>query len=171
MSHQPLAPCPRSRKRVVILDPQPLSREGIRTLLAGSSEFRVVGECADARSAFVLADAREPDLVVIDPALPDADGYAVMCALRACLPRLLVVVLTDLSSCGQILKALEAGAQGVLFRRQPAEELLRALRTVAGGGWYVGPILPAELRLAAALEDQSDAIAAPVSGTRSTWLH
>jgi DNA-binding NarL/FixJ family response regulator len=156
--------------RLLVVDAHTLDRLGVLDLLAESDGVEVAGACADGRSVFALADRTDADLVLIDPDLPDVDGYVVIRALLACLPRLTVVVMTELSSC-QVFEALQAGAQGVLLKSQLDEELLDALSTVVAGGWYLSGLRPAQLRLVAALEAADDAPESAPSEKPPRWVH
>jgi DNA-binding NarL/FixJ family response regulator len=132
--------------RLVVVDAHPWSRDRLKAVLGNLGEIEVLAFCADARSAFVLADALEPDVFLIDPVLMDADGYAVIRALRTCVPACAVVAFTDVSSTRAVLNAFGSGAQAFVLKTDPTDVLLEALRAVFRGEYLVSETSLADLR-------------------------
>jgi DNA-binding NarL/FixJ family response regulator len=142
--------------RVVVVDAHPSERERIENLLSRSREFRVVGLCPDARSAFLMADTLAPDIFLVDPMLR-AGGYAVIQILRVCLPRCSVVALADPSSNLAVLRAFHQGAQAFVLKTDPSECLLEALRAASRGSCYISDASLVELRRESPLDTGTDA--------------
>lgn len=123
---------------VLIADPHPCARAGVRAVLGAGPEFRVVGEADDGAGAVARADALDPDLVVLELALPGLDGAQVTARLRDGRDRN-VLVLTACEDPGTVRLLRGAGARGYVLKRSPAEQLVRAALAVAAGGTWVDP--------------------------------
>jgi DNA-binding NarL/FixJ family response regulator len=127
---------PAAAIRLLIADAQPMLRTGLRTLLSAESDLDVVGETGDGRQIVDLARRLDPDVVLLDPALPGQDGVQACRAITAS-GRTKVLVLTDddPSAC------LHAGAAGVLPKQVDPALLLSGVRTVAAGAAVLPPAL------------------------------
>jgi DNA-binding NarL/FixJ family response regulator len=125
--------------RVVIADDQELVRTGLRMIVASEPDLQVVGEAADGSEAADKARLLRPDVVLMDIRMPGIDGIA---ATRHILGRsdpTRVIVLTTFGADEYVFEALAAGASGFLLKDGPADELLRAIRTVATGESLLAP--------------------------------
>jgi DNA-binding NarL/FixJ family response regulator len=125
--------------RVVIADDQELVRTGLRMIVASEPDLQVVGEAADGSEAADKARLLRPDVVLMDIRMPGIDGIA---ATRHILGRsdpTRVIVLTTFGADEYVFEALAAGASGFLLKDGPADELLRAIRTVAAGESLLAP--------------------------------
>jgi len=131
---------PASRVRVLVVDDDVPTRVGITAILSSEPDLEVVGEAATAGEAAHLVGREEPDVVLMDVRLPDADGIE---ATRRMLargstehrpPR--VIILTTFDVPEYAFDALRAGASAFLLKRARAEELIEAVRAVArGASW------------------------------------
>lgn len=131
--------------RVCVVDDQTLVRQGIRHLLELSPEVTVAAEAADGDEALrVVADAA-PDVLLLDLRMPGRDGIATLEALRARGDGVPTLVLTTFDDDELVLRALRAGADGYLLKDVTLEELVGAIRTLAGGGSLVRPALTERL--------------------------
>ncbi|MFC0672634.1 response regulator transcription factor [Brachybacterium hainanense] len=119
--------------RVLLADDEPLVRQGLRMILDSENGIEVVGEAADGAEALTLARRERPDVICMDVRMPGVDGIrATELALRLPhRPRILVV--TTFEHDRYVQDALAAGAAGFLLKRARAEEIVQAVRTVAGG--------------------------------------
>jgi DNA-binding NarL/FixJ family response regulator len=115
--------------RVVIADDQPLMRTGFKTVLEATGTIEVVGEAGDGEEAVRVADALEPDVVLMDIRMPRLDGIE---ATRR-MPRRRVLILTTFGLDDYIVDALRAGASGFLLKDARPQELVSAVRAVAAG--------------------------------------
>ncbi|CAN5295297.1 response regulator transcription factor [soil metagenome] len=131
--------------RIVVVDDHPVFRAGLRGILEGSPGFTVVGEAADGSAALEVVAATEPDVVLLDLRMPVLDGAATIERLAVSAPAVRVLVLTTYDQDQDILRAVEAGATGVLLKDAPREELFRAVRAVARGESVLAPGLTARL--------------------------
>ena len=117
------------RIRVVIADDQPLMRAGFKTVLEATGTIEVVGEAGDGEEAVRVAEALEPDVVLMDIQMPRLDGIE---ATRR-MPRRKVLILTTFGLDDYIVDALRAGASGFLLKDARPQELVGAVRAVAAG--------------------------------------
>ncbi|MBO0608621.1 response regulator transcription factor [Myceligenerans salitolerans] len=119
--------------RVLLADDEPLVRGGIRLILDGEPDLEVVAEAGDGAEAVSLARDVRPDVVCMDVRMPGVDGIrATELVLRLPTPPRVLVV-TTFEHDDHVLDALQAGASGFLLKRAGADEMVQAVRTVAGG--------------------------------------
>lgn len=131
--------------RVVITDDQTLIRQGLDSLLAIADEVEVVGHAADGDEALALVEDLSPDVLLLDLRMPGRDGIATLEALRERGSQVPALVLTTFDDDELVLRALRAGAKGYLLKDVTLEELVGAIRTLAGGGTLVQPALTERL--------------------------
>ncbi|WP_434740092.1 response regulator [Micromonospora sp. SH-82] len=143
--------------RILLADDQPLLRTGFRMVLGTEDDLDIVAEAGDGVEAVDLSRRLLPDVVLMDIRMPRMDGVAATRAIvEAKLPvRVLILTTFDLDE--YVVGALRAGASGFLAKDVPAEDLVAAIRTVAGGDAVVAPRILRRLldRFAGALPDPS----------------
>jgi DNA-binding NarL/FixJ family response regulator len=125
--------------RVLVVDDQDLVRAGLRGILRDRYGFEVVAECADGSGVVAAVDSARPDVVLMDIRMPGMDGVTATAALRRLSDSPPVLVLTTFDDDEILAAALRAGASGFLLKGTPAEDLQRAVRTVAQGGAWLDP--------------------------------
>lgn len=125
--------------RVAVIDDHPVYRAGLRAVLASQGDVEVVAEAADAQEGYAAVDQTQPDLVLLDVALPGADGITAARELIRRSPARRLLMISMRVEEHTVADALAAGALGYAGKDQPLEELLVALRTVAQGGTYLPP--------------------------------
>ncbi len=130
-----------SELRVVLADDHELVRAGLRSLVDATPGMRVVGEAATGVEAIARACELRPDVVVMDISMPVLDGAAATEQLARECPDVKVLALTAHEDRAHLARLLQAGAAGYVLKRAAVNELVRALRIVAGGGTYVDPEL------------------------------
>jgi len=131
--------------RVLLVDDQELVRTGLRGILRGAFGFDVVGECADGREVPAAVAALQPDVVLMDVRMPFADGVQATRELRRRQDSPPVLALTTFDDEEVLAGMLRAGAAGFVLKGIPAEDLQRAVRTVADGGAWLDPAVTARV--------------------------
>jgi DNA-binding NarL/FixJ family response regulator len=129
---------------VAVVDDHPLVREGIRAILAAQEDLRWVAEAADARGAYAILESHRPDLILLDIALPGADGLTAAREMLRRSPLLRLLLISSGIEEHTVADALTAGALGCVGKEQPVEELLQAIRAVGQGQRYVPPHISVE---------------------------
>jgi len=125
--------------RVLVVDDQELLRAGLRGLLRERFGFAIVGECADGAGVAAAVAEQRPDVVLMDVRMPNVDGVRATEAVRRLPDAPPVLVLTTFDDDAALAGTLRAGASGFVLKGVPAEELQRAVRTVAEGGAWLDP--------------------------------
>jgi DNA-binding NarL/FixJ family response regulator len=125
--------------RIAIVDDQAIVRAGLARILSPPDGFEVVAECADGLQAVEQLPALHPDVVLMDVRMPALDGIAATEQLRRLDEPLDVLVLTTFGEDEVLWGAIEAGAAGFVLKDSSAEELIAAVRAVAGGGAWFDP--------------------------------
>jgi DNA-binding NarL/FixJ family response regulator len=122
--------------RILLADDHSVVRQALRLLLEREG-FEIVAEASDGREAIQLARELEPDVAVLDLAMPLVNGIDAAREIRAASPRTVAVLLFGSATDAQVLDALHAGVQACVLKTCEAQELIRALREVAGGDVYL----------------------------------
>lgn len=119
--------------KVLIVDDQPVVRQGLASFLMAIPDLRLVGEAAGGEQAVELCSELEPDVMLMDLKMPVVDGVETTRRLLAGHPDLPVVVLTSYKEDDLVKDALEAGATSYLLKSVTAEELAQGIRTACRG--------------------------------------
>ncbi len=127
--------------RIFLADDHAVVREGLKSLIDAQPDLEVIGEAGDGVVACELVPGLRPDVVVMDVSMPGMSGARATEHLRQACPGVKVLALTVHEDKGYLRQLLEAGAAGYVLKRAAAEELIRAIRTVAAGGVYLDPAL------------------------------
>lgn len=140
---------------VVIADDHNLVREGIRALLEKTEDIQVIGEAVNGQEAFDLVCALEPDVLVMDIAMPGLNGIQVLEKIRSATPSsgTQVVILSMYTDEIFVRQALQNGAKGYLAKGSFKEELLLTIRAAYRGATYLSPLI-SETALADVLSSQ-----------------
>jgi two-component system response regulator DevR len=125
--------------RVLIVDDHSVVRLGLRSLLAHSSGFRVVGEASTVAESLSMADQARPDVVLMDIRLPDGSGVEACREIKKAHPEMRVVMLTSYSDEEAIVGSVMAGANGYLLKQADSDQLTRAIREAADGASSLDP--------------------------------
>jgi DNA-binding NarL/FixJ family response regulator len=134
-----------SDTRVLLVDDQELVRSGLRRILRRRDGFTIVAECADGSEVAGAVAEHAPDVVVMDLRMKDVDGIEATRRLRAAADVPPVLVLTTFDDDELLSAALRAGAAGFVLKDSPAEDLIRAVRTVASGDSWLDPAVTARV--------------------------
>jgi len=129
-----MAERPPGRKiRVLIADDHPVFRHGMSALLGSVEDAEVVGEAANGEDAAALAESLQPDVVLMDIKMPGMNGLEATRRIIQVAPGAGVLVVTMLEEDDAVFAAMRAGARGYLVKGADQDEVLRAIRAVAGG--------------------------------------
>lgn len=128
--------------RVLLVDDQPLMVFGLRMIIDDAPDLECAGSAGNGREAVRLARESRPDVVVMDVRMPELDGIRAtrLIAAEPAAPR--VLVLTTFDEDEYIYGALRAGASGFLVKSMALEDILGAIRVVAGGDALIAPRSP-----------------------------
>lgn len=123
--------------RVLLVDDHKMMRDGLRALLSAVSDFEVVGDASDGRSALDLVRTLSPDVVVMDIGMPELNGVEATRRIRTEYEQVRVIALSTHTDKRYVHHMLEAGACGYVLKIAAHVELLRAVRAASLGGTYL----------------------------------
>jgi DNA-binding NarL/FixJ family response regulator len=128
-----------SRKtRILIADDHTIFRDGLRRLLESEPEFQVTGEAADGVEALQLSQQLKPDVLLLDLAMPRMPGLETLRELATQGSPVRTILLTAAIEKRQIVEALQMGARGVIMKDAATTLLMKGIRTVMSGQFWVG---------------------------------
>lgn len=131
--------------RILIVDDHPIVREGLAAVLDAQEDMEVAGEAGDGDEAVALFQQVEPDIILMDLAMPGTDGVEAIRHIRSINSSAKVVVLTAYDTDDRIFQAVQAGARGYLLKGAPRDEIFRAIREVNNGGSLLEPAVASKL--------------------------
>jgi DNA-binding NarL/FixJ family response regulator len=123
--------------RVLIVDDHAVVAEGLRFVVDAQSDMTVVACVEDSREAVEVAVRTEPDVVLMDHAMPNLNGAEATHLLRSRCPRIRVIILSMYSNHIHVMRGLQAGAMGYVVKKSAAKEVVEAIRAVYNGGRYL----------------------------------
>ena len=124
---------------VFVADDHAIVREGLANLLGAQPDISVIGTGADGRDTVRQVVILQPEVVVMDIAMPQMNGIEAAREIRDRLPQARVVILSMHSSAEHVFHALEAGASGYVLKESAANEIIDAVRAVRAGHRYLSP--------------------------------
>jgi DNA-binding NarL/FixJ family response regulator len=125
--------------RILLADDHTVMRRGLRLLLESQPGFSVVAEAADGRQAVEQAEATEPDVAVVDIAMPNLSGIEAAQRIAAVVPQTAIVILSMHSDESYVLRALKVGAKGYLLKDSAEGDLIDAIKAVHQGKTFFSP--------------------------------
>jgi DNA-binding NarL/FixJ family response regulator len=131
--------------RTLIADDHPLYRDGLRTMLERAPETEIVGEAASGDEAIAMADALQPDVVLMDVQMPTVNGVEATRRIVQASPHIGVLMLTMFADDDSVFAAMRAGARGYLLKGAERAEVLRAIQVVASGEAIFSPMIAQRL--------------------------
>jgi len=131
--------------RILIVDDQPLFREGLWTLLSVWSDLEVVGEAGNGQEAIRLTADLLPDVILMDLRMPVLDGVNATRRIMAEHPEMRIIVLTTFDDDEHIFDGLRAGAVGYLLKDVPSKKLVEAIHATVRGESFLHPSVAAKL--------------------------
>lgn len=136
---------PVQRVRIVLADDHQLFREALRRLLDAEPDLVVVGEAGDGEEAVALTLQYEPDILLLDVAMPHANGMQVLEQIAAASKRTRIIMVTGTVEEHALRQALHLGARGFVLKESGAMQLLESIRVVHAGEYFVGRECMADL--------------------------
>jgi DNA-binding NarL/FixJ family response regulator len=130
---------------ILIVDDHPLVRSGMRALLAAAEDIEVVGEAATGEEAVTLAASLQPEVIVMDLAMPGINGIEATRRIMQAHPQMRILVVTLFEDDDSVFAALRAGARGYLLKDANEIEVLRAIRAVSSGDAIFSPTIAQRL--------------------------
>jgi two-component system, NarL family, response regulator NreC len=131
--------------KILVADDHAIVRQGLKLILSANSDLQVVGEAGNGREAVDLAQKLQPDMVLMDVAMPELNGIEATRRLIASTPRIRVLVLSMHKEPTYVREILKAGARGYILKDAIDTELLSAVRAVARGDGYISPAVSGAL--------------------------
>lgn len=127
--------------RIVLADDHNVVRKGLRLLLESVPSFQVVADAADGRRCVVLVEEHQPDVVVMDIAMPILNGIEAARQISSKSPHVAIVFLSMHSDEAYVIKALKAGARAYLLKDSAENDLISAVKAVSEGKSYFSPAI------------------------------
>lgn len=131
--------------KVLIVDDHPLFREGIKAILGRSPEFEIVGEAGDAETGLKLIRQKKPDLALVDISLPDKNGIDLAQSIKKIQPEIRILIVSMHSKMDYITEAFHAGAHGYLVKESAGEGLIKAIKCIEKGEYFIDDIVSHEV--------------------------
>jgi len=135
----------RNVKKIVIVEDQTLVRQGLRSLLESEKKLKVVDEASDGIEAIRSVEKHNPDLVLLDLAMPKMSGLSALKDIKNRYPKTKVLILTFHDSEEYILEAFESGADGYCLKKDSHTELLTAMKSIFSGKSYISPAITSKI--------------------------
>ena len=123
----------------MLVDDHPIVLDGLRGLLVKHADLRVVGETGDGLAALSLVEQCQPDIVLLDLALPGMGGVEITRQISRAAPHVQVIILSMHALEAYVVEALHAGARAYVLKKSVSGELIAAIHTVLGGDYYFSP--------------------------------
>lgn len=127
--------------RIVLADDHVLLRQGLRRIIEGSADLKVVGEAADGLELMSLLSTVVPDMVILDISMPHLRGIEAARLIKEKYPEAKVLILTMHKDAEYVSRAFSAGADGYLVKEDADHELFSAVEKIRAGSNYLSPRL------------------------------
>jgi two-component system response regulator DevR len=125
--------------KVFLMDDHEIVRQGVRDFLETDPGITIIGEAGSASSALARIPSLRPDVAILDVRLPDGDGISVCREIRSRMPEVACLMLTSFAEDDALFDAIMAGAAGYVMKQIHGQDLISAVKTVAGGGSLLDP--------------------------------
>ena len=124
--------------RILIADDHPIFRDGLKRLLESEGGFKVIGEACDGLEAVKMVRQLKPEIMLLDLAMPGRTGLDALREMSTDASPVRVILLTAAAEKEQIVEALQLGARGVVLKDSATQILLKSIRAVMNGEYWVG---------------------------------
>lgn len=126
---------------VLLADDHGMMRDGLKALLSANRDISVIAEVTNGRDAVRIAESLQPDVAILDIAMPDLNGIEAARLIRSRCPAVRVIMLSMHSSSEHVFRATDAGAAAYLLKESAGSELEAAVRAVLAGRRYLSRAL------------------------------
>src|SRR3954452_16745397 len=130
-----------SSTRCLVVDDHSVVRQGLDLLFGDMDDLEIVGQVTNGEEALQAVEELEPEVVLMDVRLPGIDGVSAVKRIHQQAPGVKFVIFSAYGDKRLLSDAIAAGARGYVMKGSPPEDLLRAIRTVAGGKAFMDPSL------------------------------
>jgi DNA-binding NarL/FixJ family response regulator len=127
---------------VIIVDDHQIVRDGISMLLMKTDGINIIAEASNGEQLLILLKTQKPDIIIMDISMPKITGIELTKIIKKDFPQIEIIIFSSHSEGENVVKALEAGAKGVLPKNTIREELIEALNTVYGGREFISKYIP-----------------------------
>ena len=131
--------------RIVLADDHTLVRQGVKKILEGKDDLRVVGEAGDGVELLFLLNELRPNMVVLDISMPNLQGIQAARQIKMKYPGIKILIMTMHKEREYLYEAISAGAEGYLLKEDAEKELFSAIETLREGKGFISPIILREL--------------------------
>lgn len=128
---------------ILLADDHAILRQGLRRILESYPDFQVVAEAADGVQAVELARELEPDVAILDVAMPKLNGLEALAQILKRVPRTAVLILSMYNDARYVTRALNAGARGYLLKDSVEQDLVEAIQLACQGKLFLSPAVAA----------------------------
>jgi two-component system, NarL family, response regulator NreC len=126
---------------IILVDDHELLRQGLKLLLETQPDFHVSGQVGSGQEALALAQALQPDIIVLDMLMPGMNGLETIRILQERVPRSRIIVLSMSDEETYVRRAMQGGAMAYVLKDNSSENLVQAVRSVLAGEQYLSPKL------------------------------
>ncbi len=134
-----------NKLRILIAEDHEIVRSGLKLTIESQSDMEVVGEAGDGREAIRLAEELKPDIVVMDVSMPVLNGLLASAKLVRTMPEIKILTLTRHTDEAYLQELLQAGVCGYILKQSAADDLIRAIRSIAKGDKYLDPAIAGKI--------------------------
>ncbi|MCI3921151.1 response regulator transcription factor [Paenibacillus sp. TRM 82003] len=131
--------------KILIADDHPIIRDGLRTILELQEDLKVVGTASNGQTAIQMAEAMQPDVILMDLYMPDLNGIEAAKQIRERLAQTHILIITSQPDDEMIIQALIHGASGFLLKDWETDEIVRAIRAVFSGQLLIPSLVSSKL--------------------------
>ncbi len=125
------------RIKVLIADDHAIVRDGIQQLLKPLDDFQIIGEATDGLEAFEKAKELNPDVILLDIAMPNLNGLEAIGLIKEALPECQIVVLSMHANESYVQQVLKSGAMGYVLKASPSTDIVDAIRAASKNEYYL----------------------------------
>lgn len=134
-----------NRTKILLVDDHGIVRQGVKMILEAEAGFTVVGEAANANEAVAKSSELQPDVVVMDIHLADSDGIEASSRILSAQPSAKIIILSAETTPDVVNHALQSGVSGYVIKEEAGDEVIRAIKTVLTGRFYLCPSITTAL--------------------------